>query len=109
MARQILTAIRNASSRKNAPLNDSVPIPEETDPALGNVSVSPEEILISRETARSLEEGLEEILSAFEKRVFRILLQGKGYVEIAEELKVTPKSVDNALQRIKKKMKTIQR
>ena len=107
--RQILTAIRNASSRKNAPLNDSVPIPEETDPALGNVSVSPEEILISRETARSLEEGLEEILSAFEKRVFRILLQGKGYVQFAEELKVTPKSVDNALQRIKKKMKTIQR
>ena len=84
-------------------------MPEEADPVLGDVSVSPEEILISRETARSMEEELEEMLSAFEKKVFRILLQGKGYVEIAEELEVPPKSVDNALQRIKKKMKTIQR
>ena len=106
--RQILSAIRRASSRKNAPLNDSVPIPEGEEPVLGEVSVSPEEILVSRETARGLEEELEALLSPFEKKVFRILLQGRGYVEIAKELEVSPKSVDNALQRIKKKMKTIQ-
>ena len=107
--RQILTAIRSASSRKNAPLNDSVPMPEGTDPSIGEVSESPEEILIRRETARDLESELEQTLSVFEKKVFRARLQGRGYVEIAEELKVSPKSVDNALQRIKKKMKTIQR
>lgn len=107
--RQILSAIRKASSRKNAPLNDSVPIPEGGEPALGNAMADPEEILISEETARSLETELEESLSPFEKKVFRILLLGKGYVEIAKELAVAPKSVDNALQRIKKKMKTIQR
>ena len=106
--RQQTTAIDSAVRKKNEPLNHSISISsEEWESAVRMMreQQSPEEILVSNESSMELLGHLKDILSPFENEVLELYLQEKGYREIAEELGKTPKIIDNAIQRIRIKVK----
>lgn len=107
IVRQISSAIKIASSKKNSPLNTSVPIPESEEPDSAEHAESPETILIDREAAELMKSRLKCRLSHFENIVLEMLLKDMNYGEIAESLGVDKKSADNAVQRIKRKMKVL--
>src|SRR5581483_102888 len=115
ITRQIITAIKTATRQKHGPLNSYVsfsrPIAsdEDGDRCLGDVlslpSVSdPADLVISAERIRALQEHFDAVLSDLEAEVLRLYVDGKSYQEIAEVLKRHVKSIDNALQRIKRKL-----
>jgi RNA polymerase sporulation-specific sigma factor len=114
ITRQIITAIKTATRQKHIPLNSYVslnkPIYEEdSDRTLMDViSTSrvsdPEEMVINREEFGDIEEKMGEILSDLEWKVLMSYLDGRSYQEIAVELKRHVKSIDNALQRVKRKL-----
>ncbi len=113
ITRQIITAVKSASRLKHSPLNSYVsldkPIKEDNyDSTLLNIiaqgsSSNPEDIIIGKENMEQVEIKMEEVLSKLECQVLSMYLKGKSYNEIAVILKKDPKSIDNALQRIKKK------
>jgi RNA polymerase sporulation-specific sigma factor len=70
----------------------------------GNHVLDPEEVVISSEEIGNMEEKITEILSELEWQVLNSYLDGKSYLEIADELQRHVKSVDNALQRVKRKL-----
>lgn len=117
VTRQILTAVKNASRQKHAPLNFYVslnkPVSDDDDGStLGDIlgqaeNSNPEEILISKEKADILGSEMNRILSQFELLVLSLYLQGHSYASIGKLIGKEPKSVDNALQRIKKKFEKI--
>ncbi len=117
VTRQILTAVKNASRQKHAPLNFYVslnkPLFDEDDEAsLGDIVAdgkdsNPEDIIINKENADKLGSEMNRILSQFELSVLSLYLQGRSYVDIAKAIGKDPKSVDNALQRIKKKFEKL--
>ena len=74
------------------------------DHSLEAAELSPEEILIDRENGRNLRERIETCLSPLEKKVFSLYMEGMTYQEIARQMAKEPKSIDNALQRIKTKV-----
>ncbi len=112
--RQIYTAIKSAGRQKHIPLNNYVslnkPIDGEksditlSDTIPGPVLLDPENLYIRNENLRDIEREIEEKLSDLEKRVLILHLQGMSYGEIAEIINKPAKSIDNALQRIKKKL-----
>ena len=112
--RQIITAIKAATRQKHVPLNSYVSLnkplyDEESDRTLMDViseemMSSPEEMLISREDISLIEGRIGDMLSPLEKQVLLRYLDGKSYVEIADEMGRHVKSIDNALQRIKRKL-----
>ena len=114
VTRQIITAVKNASRQKHAPLNFYVSLntsvsDDDNGASVGEVVVSknnlnPEEIVINKETADKLGYDLTRALSQFELLVLSLYLQGFSYVSIGKAIGKEPKSVDNALQRIKKKI-----
>lgn len=114
ITRQIITAIKTATRQKHIPLNSYVSLnkpiyDEESDRTLMDVLstnkvTNPEEIIISREEFQFIEKKMGEILSSLEWKVLMAYLEGKSYQEIAIELKRHVKSVDNALQRVKRKL-----
>jgi len=114
ITRQIITAIKTATRQKHIPLNSYVSLnrpiyDEESDRTLLDVLaegrvVSPEELLISREDYSSIEDRIGEVLSDLEQEVLRAYLDGKSYQEIAKDLGRHVKSIDNALQRVKRKL-----
>ena len=65
---------------------------------------NPEDILIDRERVGKIEQYIRQNLSEFEQKVVNLYVDGMDYQQIAKELEKTPKSIDNALQRIKKKL-----
>ena len=97
---RIRSAVTNASRNKYAPLNDSVPFES---PMLG-VGVSLEEQYISREEETELLACLKQQLSPLEHRVLDLFLLGLSYQEISEQMGRSIKSVDNAVQRIRRKV-----
>jgi len=97
---RIRSAVTNAARSKHAPLNDSVPFES---PMLG-VGVSPEEQYISREEETELLTCLKQQLSPLEHRVLELFLLGLSYQEISEQVGRSIKSVDNAVQRIRRKV-----
>ena len=102
---QVCSALRRDASQKNAPLNQSVPL----NPSLLNANsvfaqVDPERLLIDREKAASLLENTRKQLSAFEEKILGLFLDGLAYGEIAENVGKPIKSVDNAVQRIRRKV-----
>ncbi len=117
VTRQILTAVKNASRQKHAPLNFYISLNKsvndgDDDSTLADIlgqtkALNPEEIFIEKENADTLGQEMARLLSDFEFQVLSLYLQGKSYVEIGKEIGKTPKSVDNALQRIKKKFEKI--
>ena len=111
---QIITAIKKANRRKHQPLNESISLNSEVsegdwettmqDVLEGTGENDPEAMALAREIAESLQEAGSEIFSDFEWKVWSEKLKGHDYQEIAEILQRPPKSIDNALQRIKKKI-----
>jgi RNA polymerase sporulation-specific sigma factor len=114
ITRQIITAIKTATRQKHIPLNSYVSLnkpiyDEESDrtllDVLSGVKISdPEELIISREELGNIESKIGEILSDLEWKVLMSYLQGKSYQEIAVDLDRHVKSIDNALQRVKRKL-----
>ena len=102
VTRRILTAIKLANRGKHSPLNNYISTDNNFDDLSGNAS--PEDILISREGKIQLELTLKEELSKLEYEVLSSYLIGKPYAEIARELGRDGKAIDNALQRIRKKI-----
>ena len=114
VTRQIITAIKTATRQKHIPLNSYVSLnkpiyDEDSDRTLLDVLSgarisNPEELVISREEFVDIENKMEEILSDLEWRVLMSYLDGKSYQEIAGDLHRQVKSIDNALQRVKRKL-----
>ena len=118
VTRQLYTAVTASSRKKHLPLNTAIslsrPVREENgeereedllDCLEADASSNPEEYLISREEIERLEEKIEKELSPLERQVLELHLTGLGYVEIAHVLNRDEKSTDNALQRIRTKLK----
>lgn len=97
---RIRSAVTNASRSKHAPLNDSVPFEP---PMLGSGS-SPEELYISREEELERLDRLGQQLSPLERKVLNLFLLGLSYQEISGQVGRSIKSVDNAVQRIRRKV-----
>lgn len=114
VTRQIITAIKTATRQKHIPLNSYVSLnkpiyDEDSDRTLldvlsGSKISDPEELVISREEFIDIEAKMGQILSDLEWKVLMSYLDGKSYQEIAVELDRHVKSIDNALQRVKRKL-----
>jgi len=114
ITRQIITAVKTATRQKHLPLNSYVSLnkkifDDDSDKALievlQEISVTnPEELIISKEEHSVIESKIMELLSPFEKQVLNKYLVGIAYQDIAKQLNKPVKSVDNALQRLKKKI-----
>ena len=111
--RQIITAIKTATRQKHLPLNSYVSLnkplyDEESDRTLLDVIegrvTNPEDLYISQEDLNSIQNQIGELLSDLEQQVLASFLDGKSYQEIAAALGRHVKSIDNALQRVKRKL-----
>lgn len=111
---QIISAIKKANRKRHKPLNESVSLNKEVDNGTQDISVGdilqasmdndPEALLLLQEVVDYLKTYDSGLFSKFEREVWIEKLKGKNYMEIADHLGRSPKSVDNALQRIKKKI-----
>ncbi|MCI9355707.1 MAG: RNA polymerase sporulation sigma factor SigH [Firmicutes bacterium] len=112
--RQMITAIKMATRQKHIPLNSYISLnrpvfeqeSEETymDMLMGGEILNPEALLIGREDKHFMETQIIKMLSDFEKRILLLYLRGKTYYEISCIVEKSEKSIDNALQRVKKKI-----
>jgi len=113
--RQIITALKSATRLKHIPLNSYISLnssiyDEDNDRTLLDVledsdtSGNPEEVFFSREARVDMQSEMDKILSKLEQEILALYLGGKTYHEIAEVMRRDVKSVDNALQRIKRKV-----
>jgi RNA polymerase sporulation-specific sigma factor len=115
ISRQILTAIKTANRNKHQPLNSSVSLDapvygdDSGDRSVGDnivapVSSDPAEMVISAQEIEAIRDTMKESLTELEGDVLRLYMDGKSYEEIAGALGNHVKSIDNALQRIKRKL-----
>jgi len=114
ITRQVITAIKTASRQKHIPLNTYIslnkPVYEENDErtlldTIANSFISdPEEVMITKEEFENALNIITGCLSPFEYKVLNLYLEGRSYQEIAEMIHKDVKSIDNALQRVKKKI-----
>ncbi len=107
ITRQIYTAIQASNRQKHVPLNTSISLSAEHTIELQQEDGNPESIIIDQESANALEEMIVKELSGFEKQVLELYLTGMTYTEIAKVLNKDQKSTDNALQRMKGKVKKV--
>ena len=107
--RQIYNAIQSSNRQKHQPLNSYISLSEqdgENEEHLGdNWGENPESIIIDQENVQDLEQEITATLSPMENQVLEYYLAGNGYGEIAWIMGKTPKSIDNALQRIRIKIR----
>jgi RNA polymerase sporulation-specific sigma factor len=115
VTRQMITAIKTATRQKHIPLNSAVSLSrpvffeDEDDRTLvdtlaGTDVTDPVEVVIGLEEMMSLTDSVRDTLSALEQQVLRLYIDGKSYQQIALDLQRHVKSVDNALQRVKRKV-----
>ncbi|PPA68659.1 RNA polymerase sporulation sigma factor SigH [Jeotgalibacillus proteolyticus] len=114
ITRQIITAIKTATRQKHIPLNSYISLDkpiydEESDRTLMDVisgakPTDPEALIIHREEFSKIEDKMAELLSDLERQVLSLYLDGQSYQEISVELDRHVKSIDNALQRVKRKL-----
>jgi RNA polymerase sporulation-specific sigma factor len=114
ITRQIITAIKTATRQKHIPLNSYVSLDkpiydEDSDRTLldvicGTRVTDPEELIINQEKFDDIEDKMAQILSDLERQVLALYLDGRSYQEIAVDLDRHVKSIDNALQRVKRKL-----
>lgn len=117
ISRQLYSAIKASNRQKNIPLNSYISLyaPVESasnqgkeqfllDTGVCDVEANPEAILLQKERMENLENEFSKHLSKMEKEVLHLYLAGMAYTEIAEKMNKTPKSIDNALQRIRMKV-----
>ena len=119
ISRQMYTAIKLSQRQKHMPLNSYVSLydikksdyDDKQSPLIEQLEIetnnNPEELFLDKERMQMLVEELNKRLSDMERRVLHLYLQGEDYRSIAELLGKSPKSIDNALQRIRQKMRTI--
>ena len=111
---QIIKAIRNADREKNHPLNDAVSLSDTVESSDESLTIGdivrasmfdePEQKLIYHEMVERIGANINANFSDLEKKVLRGKLAGKNYLEIAEELGKSPKTIDNAIQRVRRKV-----
>ena len=114
ITRQIITAIKTATRQKHIPLNSYISLnkpvyDEESERTLldiiaTSIVTDPEELIISKEELKHIESKMNELLSDLELQVVEYYLNGKSYQYIADKLKRDVKSIDNALQRVERKL-----
>lgn len=114
ITRQIITAIKTATRQKHIPLNSYISLnkpiyDEDSDRTMldilsGTKVTDPEEVFISHELSGDLRDKIQQNLSELESQVLMSYLEGKSYQEMAKELNRHVKSIDNALQRVKRKI-----
>lgn len=114
ITRQMITAIKTATRQKHIPLNSYISLDkpiydEESDRTLmdvitGTRKSDPEFLLINREEFSDIEDKMTEVLSDLERQVLIHYLDGRSYQEISDDLNRHVKSIDNALQRVKRKL-----
>ncbi|MFG6120608.1 MULTISPECIES: RNA polymerase sporulation sigma factor SigH [Thalassobacillus] len=114
VTRQIITAIKTATRQKHIPLNSYVSLDkpiydEESDRTLldviaGSKAIDPQELIVNKEKFGDMEDKISELLSDLERKVLTLYLDGRSYQEISAELDRHVKSIDNALQRVKRKL-----
>ena len=114
ITRQMITAIKTATRQKHIPLNSYISLnkpiyEEESEQTLLDVIsemriTDPEDLIISKEGFDSIEKKVEDLLSDLELKVFMSYIDGMSYQEMSEEFNRHIKSIDNALQRVKKKL-----
>ena len=115
ITRQIITAIKTATRQKHIPLNSYVslnkPVSDSeggerplSDALVGAAVTDPAELIISAEEMAAIRGSVDRLLSEFETEVLQLYMDGKSYQEIAQILGRHVKSIDNALQRIKRKL-----
>ncbi len=118
ITRQIYSAVKASGRKKHIPLNTYVSLYEETkdddengrsvevkDMLRASDAMEPEHIILSNEKSEEIERAIEEELSAFEKNVLELYVTGMSYSEIADVLGKNEKATDNAIQRIRGKLK----
>lgn len=111
--RQLITAIKTSNRQKHMPLNSSLSLntsayDDDTSEDLievldSHIAEDPLDTITKKEYYKYVEDNIDKNLSTFEKQVLQKFVQGKSYIKIAEQLDATVKSVDNAIQRIRKK------
>lgn len=111
--RQLITAIKSSNRQKHIPLNSYLSLntaayEEDEDTTLfdtfnAHQTEDPLETITKKEYYKDVEEAINESLSDFEKQVLNRYMQGESYIQIAEKLDTPVKSIDNAIQRIRKK------
>ena len=116
--RQVMTAIKSANRKKHLPLNSYLSLnmltyEEDSDKTYidkleESKILNPEEIVIDKENVKTLQEQINKNLSGLEKQVLKLYLKGKSYATIAQKLEKDEKSIDNAIQRIRKKIEKLQ-
>lgn len=114
ITRQIITAIKTATRQKHIPLNSYIslnkPVYDEhsdrtlLDIIVGKSESDPEKLLISHENLVSIHEKILELLSPLERKVLDAYLEGDSYSNMAKKTGISEKSIDNALQRVKRKL-----
>ena len=114
ITRQIITAIKTATRQKHIPLNSYISLnkpiyDEESDRTLLDIITTsivsdPEELIISKEELKHIQRKMDELLSDLEQEVLELYLNGKSYQYIADKLERDVKSIDNAIQRVKRKL-----
>ena len=110
VGRQMLTAVQLSNRKKHSPLNSSVSLYSDAGTEAWNRSRggdNPEEILIDQENAENLATKIFSSLSSLEQKVLELYLEGRSYADIGRELGKSAKSVDNALRRIREKVREI--
>lgn len=111
ITRRIYSAVRAASAAKHEPLNHSESIAEtplfDENPEAAHAASDPVSLVIGMEEHREMRQKLLSLLSAFESRVLTLYLDGCSYEEMAAEVGKSVKSVDNAIQRIRRKAAAI--
>ena len=108
---RLYSAIKSASRLKHLPLNDSMPLEQLSDDPGSQLSAapemfrrSPEDLVLARESKEELKTFYDRCLSKLEKQVLDLYLEGLSYRDIARSLQKDEKSVDNAVQRIRRKL-----
>ena len=108
--RQLYSAVQNSNRQKHLPLNTYISLSSEEESehlegSWDSRTEDPESIVIDQESTRNLEQEISKALSPMENKVLDYYMKGYGYVKIAEIMGKTPKSIDNALQRIRGKIR----
>lgn len=120
VTRQLSTAFKTVTRQKHMPLNTSISLNlpvakgEEEDEGVTLIDIlkskeefSPEDEVINQENLKVLNDYISKVLSDMEFNVLKLYIDGKNYHEIAKQMDKTPKAIDNALQRIKKKLESV--
>lgn len=114
ITRQLYSTLEKSNRKKHSPLNNYVSFSNTEDPEgmnleaiISSQTISPEQMMIEKEGKREFFARLEERMSAMERKVLYLYLEGNSYTQIAEIMDKEPKSIDNALHRIRGKIKLL--